>query len=205
MTTPSTTVLVPIFHRIVYALSRWLLQTMRTRLRPHPTALVRSILTNLTCTRAELICENALLRHQLAILHRQVKRPYLNRRDRFGLLVLASRLRNWKDALLIIQPATLLRWHRAGFRLFWQWQSRAKPKRITLAPETSALIRQMADENLTWGAERIHGELLKLGIRVAKRTIQKYMREGRPAAWTLLKTVLLAMGCSRLSKRSTTS
>jgi putative transposase len=111
------------------------------------------------------------------------------------LLLLASRVRHWKDALLIVQPDTLLRWPRAGFRLFWRWKSRTKTQPAPLAAETIALIRQMARENLTWGAECIHGELLKLGIPVAKRTIQKYLRGVRPVrspsqAWrTFLKNL----------------
>ena len=76
----------------------------------------------------------------------------------------------------MVQPDTLLRWHRAGFRALWRWQSRPGPGRPPLAAETVALIRQMAAENPLWGAERIRGELGKLGIRVAKRTIQSYLR-----------------------------
>lgn len=145
---------------------------------------MRGTLADLTYTKAELIAENALLRQQLAILHRQVKHPHLNRRERFGLLVLGSRVRNWKEALLLIQPETLLRWHRAGFRLFWRWKSKAKPKPIQLAPETIALIQQMTRENLTWGTERIRGELLKLAIHVAKCTIQKIYTRGAPDTLT---------------------
>lgn len=91
-------------------------------------------------------------------------------------------MRNWKEALSIIQPKTLLRWYRADFRLFWRWKSEAKPNPIQLAREIIALIQQMARENHTWGAERLRGELLKLGIHVAKRTIQiqKYVRGGAP-------------------------
>ena len=112
---------VPFFFLLFRPLAHWLEQAFRALLRPHPAALVRGALTDLTYTKAELIAENALLRHQLAILHRQVKRPQLNRRERFGLLVLASHVRNWRDALLIIQPETLLRW----LRLFWRWRSNA--------------------------------------------------------------------------------
>jgi putative transposase len=147
---------------------------------PAHRSFVLETLSDLTRSRTELVAENALLRQQLVILHRQVKHPLLNRTDRFWLLALASRVANWKQALLIIQPDTLLRWHREGFHLFWRWKSRAKPKRTEPAPETIALIQQMADQNLTWGAERIRGEWLKLGIRVAKRTIQKYMQGVRP-------------------------
>ncbi len=84
---------------------------------PAQPAFALDTLTDLFRTKTELIAENALLRQQLAILHRQVKRPQLNRRDRFWLLVLASRLAQWRQALVIIQPDTLLRWHREGFRL----------------------------------------------------------------------------------------
>ena len=103
-------------------------------------------------------------------------------RDRVLLVLLASRVRAWRQALLIVQPETLLRWHRQGFRLFWRRKSRtaaptAKPK---VAPETIALIKEMATANRLWGAERIRGELFKLNIRVAKTTIQRYMRQARP-------------------------
>lgn len=88
-------------------------------------------------------------------------------------------LRTWKQALLIVQPEILLRWHRELFRFFWKHKSRADARQPRLSPETTALIKEMACKNRLWGAERIRGELLKLGIRVCKRTIQKYMRQGR--------------------------
>lgn len=90
-------------------------------------------------------------------------------------MLLASRLRAWRHALLIVQPDTLLRWHRQLFRWYWRGQSRAVPPghRPSLAPETIALIQQLAAANRLWGTERIRGELLKLDIRVAKSTIQK--------------------------------
>lgn len=96
--------------------------------------------------------------------------------------------------LQIIKPDTLLRWHRGGFRLFWRFKSRVQTPRRQLSSETIALIQRMARENPLWGAERIRGELLKLGIKVAKRTIQKYLRAlpSQPPAgqtWlTFLKT-----------------
>jgi putative transposase len=136
-------------------------------------------LIDLPRSRAELLAENALLRHQLLILRRQVKRPSLNRRDRIWLLVLASRVPNWKQVLLIIQPDTLLHWHRQGFRLFWKRRSRTKTNQPKLNRETIDLIRRMAQENVLWGSERIQGELSKLGIAVAKRTVQKCMRAVR--------------------------
>ena len=84
--------------------------------------------------------------------------------------------------MLLVKPETVLRWHREGFRLFWRARSRppvaAAPR---IAPETVELIRRLADENRLWGAERIRGELLKLGVNVSKRTIQKHMRRVRGA------------------------
>ena len=93
--------------------------------------------------------------------------------------LLAGRVRAWRQALLVVQPDTLLRWHRAGFRAYWRRRSRPGPGRSPLSPETVALIRQMAADNPLWGAERIRGELAKLGLRVAKRTIQAYLRGPR--------------------------
>jgi putative transposase len=97
-------------------------------------------------------------------------------------MVVAARFtRAWEQALVIVQPATLLRWHREMYRRWWTWRSKARRKvSSTLAAETIALIRKMADANRLWGAERIRGELLKLGLGVCKRTVQKYMRGARP-------------------------
>ena len=131
--------------------------------------------TDLLRSRAQLLAENALLRHQVIVLRRRVKRPAVTATDRALLVLLASRVRAWRHALLIVQPDTLLRWHRAGFRALWRRRSRPGPGRPPLAAETVALIRRMAGENPLWGAERIRGELQKLGVRVAKRTIQAYL------------------------------
>ena len=88
-------------------------------------------------------------------------------------------VRAWKQALLIVQPETLLRWHREAFRFSWKHKSKAHSHKPKVATETIALIREMATKNRLWGAERIRGELLKLGIHVCKRTIQKYRRHVR--------------------------
>ena len=136
-------------------------------------------LADLSRSKSELIAENALLRQQLIVLRRQVKRPTFSRTDRILLVLLARLVRTWQQALLIVQPDTLLRWHRELFRLYWKRKSKAHAHQPKVASETIALIRQMAKENRLWGAERIRGELLKLGIRVCKRTIQKYMRTVR--------------------------
>ena len=121
-----------------------------------------------------------MLRQQLIVLRRQVQKPTFTPTDRLWLVLLASRVRHWQDALLILQPETLLRWHRQGFRLFWKFKSRPRGGRRPLAAESVALIQPMARENRLWGSERIHGELLKLGIRVATATIQTYVRPVRP-------------------------
>ena len=145
------------------------------------TSLVLGAATDLVRSRSELVAENALLRQQLIVLARSVKRPRISRSDRPLLVLLASRVRAWRQALLIVEPATLLRWHRKGFRLVWRWRSAARSRRAPrVAPETIELIRRMARENRLWGAERIRGELAKLGIRLSKRTVQKYLRGARP-------------------------
>lgn len=128
-------------------------------------------------SKRDLVIENALLRQQLIVLRRQVTRPQLTNTDRTLLVLLAGRLRTWKSALFIVQPDTLLRWHREGFRLFWKRKSKALSREPRLPAETIGLIQRMAAENRLWGAERIRGELLKLDIRVCKRTIQKYMSQ----------------------------
>jgi transposase InsO family protein len=133
----------------------------------------------MTRSRADLIAENLILRQQLIVLKRQVKRPQLTNGDRLRLVLLARCTQFWQQALLIVQPDTLLRWHRDLFRRYWRHKSRHKKRQPRLAPETIALIRKMANENQLWGAERIRGELLKLGIRVSKRTIQKYIPKER--------------------------
>src|SRR5260221_11114231 len=85
-------------------------------------------------------------------------------------------VRTWKQALFIVQPDTLLRWHRLGFRLFWRQKSKPKSTQAKVSAETMAVIKEMAKNTRLWGAERIRGGLLKLDSRVCKRTIEKYMR-----------------------------
>jgi putative transposase len=143
---------------------------------PLPTSLLLGTIRDLARGKAELVAENALLRQQLMILRRQIKRPTYKKSDRILLVLLARAVRAWRQALFLVQPETLLRWHRKGFRLFWKHKSRPKLTRAKVAAETIALIKEMARNNRLWGAERIRGELLKLEIHVCKRTIQKYMR-----------------------------
>jgi len=147
--------------------------------KPNTSSLLRETLTDQARNKSELVAENALLRQQLIILRRQVKRPACPKTDRMLLVLLASMARTWKQALFIVQPETLLRWHRQGLKLFWKYKSRAASLKPRTSQETVALIKEMARDNRLWGAERLRGELLKVGIRVCKRTIQKYMRNVR--------------------------
>lgn len=149
-------------------------------MKPPTTSLVLSTLSDLTRDKAELLAENALLRHQLIILLRQVKRPVYRKTDRLLLVLLARMVRFWKETLFLVQPETLLRWHRELFRLFWKHKSKGHARKPKLSPETIAFIKDMVTKNRLWGAERIRGELLKLDIRVSKRTIQKYMKQLHP-------------------------
>ncbi len=166
-------------------LARRFLAATRARVaqwtRPIPLAVAVGAAADATRTRSALLLENALLRHQLVVRSRSAKRPRLTAADRGLLVLLASRLRAWAGALVIVRPETVLRWHRAGFRLFWR--RKAQPRsaaKLKVATETIALIREMAAANRLWGADRIRGELLKLDIRVSKRTIQRYLRQARP-------------------------
>jgi putative transposase len=143
-------------------------------------SLTLSLARDLNRPKYELLLENALLRQQLIVLQRQVKKPSFTRRDRLSLLLLASRLRSWKQALLILKPETLLRWHRQGFRLLWHLKTRTHRGRPRLSPDLIALLQRIAAENQRWEAERIRGELLKLGLPVSKATVQTYLRRVRP-------------------------
>ncbi len=136
-------------------------------------------LADLTRSKRELVAENAFLRQQVIVLKRQNPQPRLTQWDRALMVLLASKVRGWKAALLLVKPDTLLKWHRAGFRLFWRHQSKGKARTPRLSPETIALIKEMAVNNRLWGAKRIRGELLKLGIPVNKRTVRRYMMQAR--------------------------
>ena len=119
---------------------------------------VLAILRGLARSRTELLAENALLRQQLIALRRQVERPRLTPGDRWWMVVAAGFTKRWEQALLLVQPATLLRWHREMYRQWWTWQSKGRSNvSLTLTAESIALIRTMAAANRLWGAERIRG------------------------------------------------
>jgi hypothetical protein len=162
--------------------SRLATRTMRAlRKACRPSGVAGGVAADLTRSRAALIVENAFLRQQLIVASRSVKRGGFRGHERGLLVLLARLLPRWRSALLLVEPQTVLRWHRAAFRLLWRRRSRSAGSREPrMAPDVVALIERMAIENRLWGAERIRGELLKLGIRVAKRTVQRYMRGARP-------------------------
>ncbi|MBM4393753.1 MAG: hypothetical protein FJ090_21715, partial [Deltaproteobacteria bacterium] len=148
---------------------------LRTATRP--VSLVGGLLRDVTRSPKELLAENIALRQQLIVVARTVKKPVFAPRERGLLVLLASLMPRFRDAMLVVKPETVLRWHREGFRLFWGARSRA-PAGSTprISAETVELIRRLALDNRLWGAERIRGELLKIGVRVAKRTIRKHLR-----------------------------
>src|ERR1700747_2107125 len=135
-------------------------------------------------SKLRLEAENAVLRHQLIVLrHRLHGRVRLTNHDRWFLIQLYRWFSSILQVLAIIQPETLVRWHRAAFRCYWRWKSRPLGGRPQIETELRALIRQMSIENPLWGAPRIHGELLKLGFEVAQSSVAKYMvkRRGPPS------------------------
>jgi putative transposase len=111
-------------------------------------------------TQRSLVLENLALRHQLVVLQRTVPRPRLRTADRLFWVLLSRLWVGWTDAISVVQPATVVRWPRAGFTLFWTWKSRRSgPGRSSVSPEVRALIRRMSRANPLWGAPRIHGRV----------------------------------------------
>jgi putative transposase len=138
-------------------------------------------------TSAQLRLENLALRQQLTVLRRSApKRLQLTPADRIFWLWLRRVWSDWRSALLIVKPETVVAWHRKGFRLFWRWKIRhGKPGRPAVPKEVRDLIRIMSRNNPRWGAPRIHGELLKLGIEITEPTVAKYMvRQRKPPSQT---------------------
>ena len=173
--------LLSLIRRRLDALRSNVKQHLRRWTKPDNQSLALNAILDLTRTKSELVLENALLRQQLIVLQRHVKRPALSWRDRALFVFIASKLPTWKTALMIVQPDTLLRWHRDLFRLLWRRKSKRKGRkgREPLSEDIVALIKTMAKDNRTWGAQRIRGELLKLDIKVAKSTIQRYINQLR--------------------------
>ena len=146
-----------------------------------------STLCSIFRSRAALELENLALRHQIGVLNRSArKRPKLTAGDRMLWVFLSRVWHDWRSALAIVRPETVVAWHRAGFRLFWTWKvRRGQPGRPLISREVRDLIRKMCRENTGWGAPRIHGELLKLGIDIGETSVSKYMvRSRKPPSQT---------------------
>jgi transposase InsO family protein len=138
-------------------------------------------------TRATLQLENVSLRHQIGVLQRSAtKRPRLHAADRLLWVWLARVWTDWRSSLVIVKPETVVGWHRKAFRLFWTWKiRRGKPGRPAVPHDVRDLIRRMSKENPGWGAPRIHGELLKLGINIGETSVSKYLvRNRKPPSQT---------------------
>src|SRR6202163_1082460 len=145
---------------------------------------VLAVLASPFKSKNRLEAENAVLRHQLVVLRRKPKsRARLANNDRWFFVQMYRWFPPILKVVTIIEPETLVRWHRAGFRRYWRWKSRSRGGRPQIDVELRALIRQMSMENLLWGAPRIHGELLKLGFEVAQSSVAKYVvkRRGPPS------------------------
>ena len=142
-------------------------------------------------SRARLEAEIVFLRHQLNLLRRrQPARPRLTPWDRLLFVWLYRLVPSLLNAAVVVQPDTIVRWHRAGFRSYWRRKSRSPGGRPKVPAEVRSLIRRMSVENPLWGAPRIHGELLKLGVEVAQSTVAKYMARRRPGSGQTWKTFL---------------
>ena len=149
-----------------------------------PLWLVTGILASPFKSKCRLEAENAALRHQVMVLRRRVRgRIRLTNLDRLFLVQLCRWFPSILRALAVVQPETLIRWHRAGFRCYWRWKSRLRGGRPQIDAELRALIRRKSLDNPLWGAPRIHGEMLKLGIDIGQTSVAKYMvrRRSRPS------------------------
>ena len=145
--------------------------------------LILSIIAVVFKVRADLIAENLALRHQLLCLGDRKSRPRLRRVDRVFWVLLARFWCGWRESLTMVKQATVLAWHRKGFKLFWRWKSRKRGSgRPRVSVEVRKLISEMAEMNVGWGAPRIHGELLKLGIAISEITVSRHMPKRLPAA-----------------------
>jgi len=139
-------------------------------------ALVTSTFRTCAAQQAEIVA----LRHQIAVLQQSApRRLRLRQSDRLLWIWLSRCWPAWRHWLRILKPDTVLRWHRTAFARYWTRKSRRRPGRPSLAAAIRDLIQQMSQANFLWGAPRIHGELLKLGIEVAPSTVGKYLRRRR--------------------------
>lgn len=136
-----------------------------------------AVLRSALYTRRDLLLEILALRHQLGVLSRPDRR--FRPSDRLFWLCLRRIWPRWREALVLVHAATVARWHRRGFHQWWNSRSRRRPGRPRIDSDVRALIRRLSRENFLWGAPRIHGELLKLGITVSERTVSRYLPDRR--------------------------
>ena len=129
-------------------------------------------------SKQSLVLENLMLRQQLNIYKRKNKKPKIENIDRIILVWISKIFSNWKSAMIIVKPETVIGWHRKGFKLYWKWKSR-KTGRPKVDWELINLIRKLQKENLKWSAQRIQGELQKLGFNVCDNTVAKYMTKAK--------------------------
>jgi putative transposase len=136
------------------------------------------VLARLFRTRRALLCENLVLRQQLVVLKRRLPRPHLALLDKAFWVAVPRLWPNWKQALVVVTPETVVRWHRTGFRLYWKLISKVRRPigRRPTPKEVRELIFRMVRENPTWGAPRVHGELLMLGFDLSERTASRWMK-----------------------------
>src|SRR5438094_77895 len=142
--------------------------------------LVRTLRSTIR-TQRELALENLALRQQVAVWKARQPRPRLTEMDRTFWILLSRLWTGWRHSLQLVRPETVVGWHRHGFRRYWAWKSRRRYGRPMISAELRNLIRRMSSANPLWGAPRIHGELLKLGLSVSQATVSKYIvRPRRP-------------------------
>jgi len=138
----------------------------------------------------ELALENLALRQQLAILKRNHPRARLKKGDRLFWACLSYFWQKWRESLILVKPETVIRWHRKGFALYWTHLSKQHAGRPASGRKFRDLIRKMANANPTWGSPRIHGELLKLGIKISERTVARLMPKKRKPPSQIWRTFL---------------
>jgi hypothetical protein len=156
-------------------------------------------LSSLFRARAALQLENLAFRHQIGVLQRSVKkRPRLTAADRILWAWLCGIWSDWRSALVIVKPETVIAWHRKGFRLFWTWKIRhGQVGRPAVPRKVRDLIRKISRENPLWGAPRIHGELLKPGIDIGETSVGQYMLRHRKPSSQTWRTLLPEPSCGR--------
>ncbi len=141
--------------------------------------LLAVLVTRLLHSRRDLLLGNLALRQQLSVFERKHPQPRFVPSDKFFWVTLRGLWPGWKQALVLVQPKTVVRWHRAGFKLYWTWLSRHRSRtgRKCVSKELRDIIFRMVAENPTWGAPRIHGELKMLGFDISERSVLRWMRK----------------------------